>query len=106
MKYCANCGNSIDDKADYCIFCGFKQNPNPVKKQEEEPGFFLKIFCLLVPVLGFAMYFYYDDEKPKCAKTCLTLAVINIIIDTIITLLAAFLPLVLKVLQIKSYLGG
>lgn len=51
VKFCSNCGNEIDDKAEICPKCGVRVMPVPVRTEKKSSGL-AAIASFFIPGLG------------------------------------------------------
>lgn len=79
---CPYCGALLDDQATRCIECGKK-----LKKEKKESAFFSGFFSLILPLLGFILYFVYKNDHKRKAKVCLRNAFIGFAIYLILLVL-------------------
>lgn len=98
--YCPNCGKAIPDNSKWCQYCGqgtkvntsigsVNSNTNPVNSiQEDKPKIFLNIISVLIPFVGWILWFAQKETKPQSAKMYSTLAWIGFAINFIIILSA------------------
>ncbi len=48
-KYCTNCGNKLNDSANFCTACGTIANSNNIKKEKDENAPGLNLVAFLIP---------------------------------------------------------
>ncbi len=51
VKYCSNCGNEIDEKAEICPKCGVRVKPIPIRFEKKSSGI-AAIASFIIPGLG------------------------------------------------------
>lgn len=85
----------IKDCTDYRMKTSYTKTSDSIN----EPGSFLKVLSLFIPLLGFGLFFAFKDEFPKSSKTCLTLALVNIAVSSIISFLLLILPILVYFLK-------
>ena len=112
---CVNCGAELPNGAQFCQVCGTRQpvmqnpgypgfnNSNFNNQGFNNPGFnnmggfqeadykdaaiWLKIVCLLIPLVGLIYFLVKRTSRPVAAKSCLTFAIIGFVINLVITLM-------------------
>ncbi len=69
MQTCVYCGSEIDDKADFCKYCGIGKGEVVTQIVKSEPYSVLYFLGgLIIPLLGIVGYFYLRKTKQKQAK--------------------------------------
>lgn len=70
--YCKNCGQQIDDNADFCTHCGNRtreSNSQQVYTEKvDNPSHLAGVASCCFPIVGLILYFLWRDEKPESAK--------------------------------------
>lgn len=78
-KFCKNCGNSLQQPTQT-----FTQQQEFIDKKEESVGAAYIILALLIPLIGFILYFSWKKEQPKKANSLLPWAFVGIVINIIL----------------------
>lgn len=87
MKYCKNCGNSLDDMAVICPKCGVQQEAlNP--KEENTGDVLWAVLAFISPAIGLILFAVWRKSKPKRAK-----------LMGIVSLVAIILVILMSVIQ-------
>jgi uncharacterized membrane protein YvbJ len=98
--YCSKCGTKNEEFARFCKNCGALLSPeqetyienNPVNKEgnhsktpkEDSPNVILIVLSLIIPLIGFILYFVWKKDTPKRANTILISSLIGAVINLII----------------------
>ncbi|MGD9605141.1 MAG: zinc-ribbon domain-containing protein [Bacilli bacterium] len=86
MKYCANCGNEIEEDATFCPNCGARIGQGPLKSKanDDAPSFGFACLGFFFPMIGLILYLVWNNEYPLKAKSCGKGALIGFITSFII----------------------
>ena len=87
--YCPNCGKVIPESSEWCQYCGQGIKNSANQAQEDKPKVILNIISVLIPLVGWILWFAQKETKPQSAKMYSTLAWIGFAINIILTLLSA-----------------
>ncbi|KRM71590.1 hypothetical protein FC35_GL001017 [Limosilactobacillus coleohominis DSM 14060] len=95
MKYCPNCGKKVDPKAVVCPNCGvvldqnFAKQNAAMKEQEAEKQVHWgwKLLSLVIPIVGWILYFYYNHSDHPKARACALWAWIGFAANLIIAVI-------------------
>lgn len=86
---CPNCQKGIDNDSNFCEYCGTRLNLVPVNNtpkvndEESKLGCWFSTLSLLIPLVGFILYFKFKDSEIKKAKQAAILAWIGFAINSI-----------------------
>ena len=93
---CTKCNNHVPDDSVFCTSCGNKLQENQITntyKQNtysqynststDEAGCLAIILSILSPLIGLTLYVIWRDYRPNSAKTCLTVALVFLILNFI-----------------------
>ncbi len=91
---CKNCNAEIPDGSRFCPVCGKNVNefaPNQQQfsgnqvsnTQDEDYSIWMKILCLIIPIVGIILYFVKKDQEPVKAKSALTFGLIAVGINVL-----------------------
>ena len=86
---CPNCQKEIKDDSVFCEYCGTRINQSPVNNitindKESKLGCWVSVLSVLIPIVGFILYFKYKDNDIKKAKQVATLAWIGVAINIVL----------------------
>lgn len=86
MKYCANCGNQLEEEAAFCPQCGARQSGTMASKQngDDAPSFGYAFLAFFFPMIGLILYIVWNKDYPLRAKSCAKGAVIGFIINVVL----------------------
>ena len=93
--YCPNCGKVIPDSSKWCQYCGqgtnnhnnassrsFKTDAEQkISTQDDKPKILLNIASVLIPLVGWILWYVQKETKHKSAKTYSTLAWIGFVLN-------------------------
>ena len=90
--YCPKCGVLNSEDARFCKNCGssmqpaqsFNQSQVVDEKKDESAGVAFIILSLLIPIIGFILYFSWKKEQPKKANSLLPWAFVGIVVNVIL----------------------
>ncbi|MDD3947055.1 MAG: zinc ribbon domain-containing protein [Clostridia bacterium] len=85
MKYCVNCGQSLEDNETYCKNCGKPCNAAVNSEDTGNAGW--GVLGFLFPVVGLILFLIWRDEQPKNSKSAGTGALISVIFSAIVTVI-------------------
>lgn len=68
MKYCSNCGSSVNENAVVCVSCGAAIANGGVASNNDTGGFGYSLLGFFIPVVGLVLYLIWKDTKPKSAS--------------------------------------
>jgi hypothetical protein len=68
MKYCSNCGASVNENAVVCVSCGAALANSQLASQNDSGGFGYALLGFFIPVVGLILYLIWKDSKPKSAS--------------------------------------
>ena len=74
--YCPKCGAELPANVRFCPRCGanVNNNANNTSFDDEGASVGLKILSILIPLVGWILYFVFKDENLKKAKDCANFA--------------------------------
>jgi uncharacterized membrane protein len=78
MKTCEICGAQLHDSDTYCPSCG--SNLKSDVKDLSSHLFFYRLVSLIIPLLGFILYFMIKDTRPRAAKASLRWALFGLFV--------------------------
>lgn len=74
MKYCANCGQRLEDSDNYCTECGKYLASNSRQSYEDYvkdySNIYLNIISFLVPIIGLIFACIFKKRFPIRAESC------------------------------------
>lgn len=88
---CPNCFKEITNDSVFCEYCGTRISQQPVdntrtvNNEDSKLGCGLSFLSLLIPLVGFVLYFKHRDNDIKKAKQAATFAWIGFAINFILT---------------------
>ena len=88
MGNCKNCGREHVKGRTVCVSCGYQINDIKEKAYEDANGIWFFI-GLLIPLVGFSLYFIWKNDRPIDSKY----AGIGALIPTVIVIIARLLAL-------------
>lgn len=88
MNYCSNCGNKVDSEAYVCPKCGVLLKNNQVRNNNDSGGIGYGILGFFFPLVGLILYLCWKNESPKNAKIAGKGALISVIINVVLCVLA------------------
>lgn len=92
--YCKNCGNTINENALYCPYCGAKLDSTQLEKSKSlDIGFFIVGF--LIPILGLIVFLLYEKKEPKKAKSAVKGALIGFVAKIALVFLSVLVSFVI-----------
>lgn len=75
MTYCRCCGEMISKESKFCVHCG-----QPLPENESQADWVLRLFCFLLPPLGFLAFLVNVGEHHKLANQCLLTSIFGLFI--------------------------
>jgi len=91
--YCPNCGKELNDNENFCSSCGYQINKNFSSQNTEvdksEVGY--NILSFFFPLVGLIFFIVWNDKFPIRAKNCGKWALIAVVVEVIIGVLAIIL---------------
>lgn len=91
MNYCPNCGSSVNENQDVCLYCGHVlRKSTPASRNANDTGGFgwgLLGFC--IPIVGLVLYLVWKDDQPLNARAAGKGALISVIIPFFFYIIAA-----------------
>lgn len=97
MKYCPKCQIEVDEKTANCPHCNkpliIRTNPgNPNEAAENVKGIneFVVFASLIIPFLGFILYYVWKEKKPYQSKFYLGIGIVSLICYTIMIIILYF----------------
>ena len=88
MNYCSNCGNKVDSEAYVCPKCGVLLKNNQVRNNNDSGSIGYGILGFFFPLVGLILYLCWKNESPKNAKIAGKGALISVIINVVLCVLA------------------
>ena len=99
--YCRFCGNELFKEDTFCPNCGKKVWQGDKGKKDEsrdkeetvkekEPSFAWAFFSFLFPLFGLVIFYVYQYDKPKRAKSAGKSALISVIIEILLAVILLF----------------
>lgn len=94
--YCRYCGKQIEEDARFCPYCGSaqqeeRQAPPPQQRYvdpNDAPSGGFAVLCFFFPVVGLILFLVWQDTMPQRAKSCGKGALIAVIVDVALLVLA------------------
>ncbi|HHW90454.1 MAG TPA: hypothetical protein GX745_06115 [Clostridiales bacterium] len=103
---CPICENQAPDDSVFCTFCGNQLPPKtqeqssytyngssysyqqpshqqPSRSQIDDAGCLALFISFVQPFIGFALYLVWKDYRPNSAKTCLTVAIVSLVLSIV-----------------------
>ena len=68
MKFCSNCGSSVNENAVVCVSCGAAIAGGSLSLDNDTGGFGYSLLGFFIPVVGLILYLIWKDSKPKSAS--------------------------------------
>ena len=99
MKYCNNCGITLDDNCFVCTNCGAGQPQTPYQQYNHQSfnspstntknsgGFPWNCLGFCMPLLGIVLYFIYKNNSPMRANTLKKSLIAGFIVGIVFTVL-------------------
>ena len=90
MKFCPDCGSSIEQNQDVCLKCG---NILLGKKVvvKDEGGFLYGLISFCIPIVGLILFLVWRDDKPKTSRTVGIAALVGFLLNLLSAIVLAFL---------------
>lgn len=109
--YCYNCGKENLPEAIACVGCGVAiKNSNEVHGKQVSPNdaksFGYGLLGFLFPLIGLIMFLVWKEEFPLRAKSAGKGALISVIINVVITILAFFILLILALSSPEGFMSS
>lgn len=101
--YCPNCGHAVRNNENYCMFCGARLNNPCVHDGDSE--LLCMIAGLILPLLGFVLYFVYEYDRPNRAKVALKGALIGFGARLAISVIIKIITIAFKLVAFGSFFG-
>lgn len=106
MKHCQRCGQAAFDDAVFCSRCGSAlphadnlYNPfgNPFSDgfYEEPLELSHKVLSFVMPIYGFAYWFFKRMESPSKARSAMKIALISVVLDFALIFFLSFMLVLL-----------
>lgn len=78
--YCKKCQKVVGGKVQFCPYCG-----DPlIGNVEDTPVFYMKLLCVLFPIIGIIYYFSNKHDQPNKAASYAAWAIGGLIASFII----------------------
>lgn len=80
--FCKNCGSQIDDKAVICPKCGVATGKTSEAADDAPNGGFTAL-SFFFPLIGIILFFYWRNDYPERAGSCINGVLIGVIIQVV-----------------------
>ena len=91
IKYCKRCGSMIDERAVICPECGMAQERIRAASDDDTGCFGWGILGFCIPLVGLILYLVWKTDKPKTASMAGMGALISVILEVLIYVVAGIL---------------
>lgn len=92
--YCPKCHRALDPELPKCQYCGYLNREYDYNKNRsydvDYPNMVLNILGILIPVIGFIIFFTNKSNKPKMSGSILKYSILGTIVYLVAFVLIKF----------------